>query len=51
MARNLIPSDATIKAIRLGDARKRLADGDGLFLLLFVKGGAHGWRFNYTFHG
>jgi hypothetical protein len=51
MARNLISSDATIKSIRLGDARKRLTDGDGLYLLLFVKGGAHGWRFDYSLHG
>lgn len=51
MARSLIPSDATIKAIRLGDPRKRLTDGDGLYLLLFVKGGAHGWRFDYSVHG
>jgi integrase len=51
MARNLISSDATIKSIRLGDARKRLTDGDGLYLLLFVKGGAHGWRFDYSVHG
>ena len=29
------------------DARKRLNDGDGLFLLLFVKGGAHRWPFVY----
>jgi integrase len=51
MARNLISSDATIKSVRLGDARKRLTDGDGLYLLLFVKGGAHGWRFDYSLHG
>ncbi len=51
MARNLIASDATIKSIRAGDARKRLTDGDGLYLLLFVKGGAHGWRFDYSLHG
>jgi len=51
MARNLIPSDATIKAVRAGDSRKRLTDGDGLYLLMFVKGGAHGWRFDYSFHG
>jgi hypothetical protein len=43
MPRNLIPSDATIKAIKPGDARTRLSDGDGLVLLLFVKGGSHGW--------
>ena len=51
MARNLISSDATIKAIRAGDPRKRLTDGDGLYLLLFVKGGAHGWRFDYSVRG
>lgn len=51
MARELIRGDAAIKAIKLGDARKRLSDGDGLFLLLFVKGGAHGWRFSYTIDG
>jgi len=46
--RNLIASDQTIKVVKPGDPRKRLNDGDGLFLLLFVKGGAHGWRFAYT---
>jgi integrase len=51
MPRNLIPSDHTIKAVRSGDARKRLSDGDGLYLLLFVKGGAHGWRLDYSFQG
>ena len=51
MARYLIPSDATIKAVRSGDPRKRLSDGDGLYLLLFVKGGAHGWRLDYSFQG
>ncbi|KQW45814.1 MULTISPECIES: integrase arm-type DNA-binding domain-containing protein [unclassified Roseateles] len=51
MPRNLIPSDATIKAIKPGDARTRLSDGDGLVLLLFVKGGSHGWRFDYRFAG
>ena len=51
MSRYLIPSDATIKAVRSGDPRKRLSDGDGLYLLLFVKGGAHGWRLDYSFQG
>jgi integrase len=51
MARHLIPSDASIKAIKPGDSRKRLNDGDGLHLLLFVKGGAHGWRLAYSFNG
>lgn len=48
MARNLIPSDASIRSIKAGDKRKRLSDGDGLYLLLFVKGGSHGWRLDYT---
>ena len=51
MARDLIPGDATIKAIKPGDARKRLNDGDGLYLLLFVKGGSHGWRLDYAIAG
>ena len=51
MAQHLIASNATIKAIREGDPRSRLNDGDGLCLLLFVKGGSHSWRFDYTFDG
>ena len=51
MARNLIDSDKTIKAVKPADPVKRLTDGDGLYLLLFVNGGAHGWRLNYTFGG
>ena len=51
MALHCISSDATIKATRPGDSRKRLTDGAGLFLLLSVKGGSHGWRFDYTFEG
>jgi len=51
MARSLIPGDTTIKAIKPGDERKRLNDGAGLYLLLFVKGGSHGWRFDYSFGG
>lgn len=51
VARYLIPSDKTIRSIKPGDPRKRLNDGDGLFLLLFVKGGAHGWRFAYSLAG
>ena len=43
MACNLIPGDVTIKAIKPGDPRTRLSDGDGLYLRLFVKGGSHGW--------
>lgn len=51
MARHLIPSDKTIRAIKPGDERQRLSDGDGLYLQLFVKGGSHGWRFAYSYAG
>lgn len=51
MARNLISGDLAIRTIKPGDARKRLSDGDGLYLLLFVKGGAHGWRLDYSVNG
>ena len=51
MARHLIKSNATIKAIRTGDACGRLNDGSGLYLRLFVKGGSHGWRFDYSLNG
>ena len=49
MARNLIPSEATIRAVKAGDPRSRLSDGDGLFLLLSVKGGSPAWRLDYRF--
>lgn len=51
MATNLIKGDASIRSIKPGDARRRLSDGDGLYLLLFVKGGSHGWRFDYSHDG
>ena len=51
MARNLISGAKTLDAIKPGDPRKRISDGDGLYLLLFVKGKSHGWRFDYTFGG
>ena len=51
MARNLIPSKATIRAVKPGDPRNRLSDGDGLFLLLSVKGGSQAWRLDYRFQG
>lgn len=51
MARDLIPGDVTVRSIKPGDPRKRLNDGDGLYLRLFVKGGSHGWRLDYTFNG
>ncbi|MDM0045010.1 tyrosine-type recombinase/integrase [Variovorax dokdonensis] len=49
MARNLIGGDRTIRALKPG--AKRLSDGEGLYLLPFFKGGAHGWRLDYTFAG
>lgn len=51
MPRALISSDTLIRSIKPGDPRKRLNDGDGLYLLLFVNGGAHGWRFDYVIRG
>lgn len=51
MARNLIPGDAAIRAIKAGDPRNRLSDGEGLYLRLFVKGGSHGWRLDYSIGG
>ena len=50
MARFIL-STATLKAIKNDDSRGRLRDGDGLYLRLFVNGGSHGWRFDYTFRG
>lgn len=44
-------SDTAIRTVKPGDPRKRLTDGKGLYLLLFVKGGAHGWRLDYAIHG
>ena len=51
MARNLISSDTVIRNIKPGDPRKRLNDGDGLYLVLFFKGASHLWRFDYSIHG
>jgi integrase len=51
MAHHVIASNATIKAVKPGDARSRLTDGAGLYLRLFVKGGSHGWRFDYSLNG
>lgn len=51
MPRNLIPSDTAIRSVKRGDGRNRLSDGDGLYLRLFVKGGSHGWRLDYTHNG
>ena len=51
MSRHLILSNATIKAIKINDPRRRLSDGDGLYLRLVVNGGSHAWRFDYTLNG
>lgn len=51
MTRSQPISDTTIRNIKPGDPRKRLSDGAGLYLLLFVKGGSHGWRLDYTVNG
>jgi integrase len=51
MARHLITGDAALKAIKRGDPRRRISDGDGLYLLLFVNGGSHAWRVDYSFDG
>jgi hypothetical protein len=51
VAKYLIPSDKTLKAIKPDDERKRINDGEGLYLQLFVKGGSHGWRFAYSLAG
>jgi len=51
MSKQLIPGDRTLQAVKPGDARKRINDGSGLYLQLFVKGGSHGWRFAYSLSG
>jgi integrase len=51
MPRELIPSDLSIRKIKSGDTRRRVSDGDGLYLLLFVNGGSHGWRLDYSIQG
>ena len=55
MAKNLIQSDKTLKAVKRGATDNegkpllRINDGEGLYLQLFVNGGeTHGWRFAYT---
>lgn len=50
MPRNLL-TDTALRAIKASGGRRRLSDGDGLYLLTFVKGGSHGWRFDYTIDG
>lgn len=50
MAKNKL-TDTAIRAVKTGDPRTRLSDGEGLYLRLFVKGVSHGWRFDYSFQG
>ena len=38
-----------MKALKFGAGRP--SDGGGLYLLPFVNGGSHGWRFDYTYQG
>jgi Arm DNA-binding domain len=49
MPRNLLTDKTIQKAAKEG--LKRLTDGDGLYLLLNVNGGSHGWRLDYIFGG
>lgn len=51
MPQHLITSAATLKAIKPGHPQSRISDGAGLYLLLFVNGGSHAWRFDYSFEG
>lgn len=44
-------SDTTIRSVKPGDPRRQLTDGNGLYLLLYVNGGKHGWRFDYKVQG
>jgi hypothetical protein len=42
-----MPSNATIEAVKPCDPRRRLSDGAGMYLPLFVNGASHGWRLDY----
>ena len=44
MARYLIPSDTFLKAIKPGDPRKRISDGDAAKLLRKSPGTLGNWR-------
>lgn len=50
MARDLIKSDLTVKALQPQDKPYRLNDGKGLFLLINPNGTKY-WRLNYSLHG
>lgn len=48
MARDLIKSDLTVKALQPQDKPYRLNDGKGLFILINPNGSKY-WRLNYTY--
>jgi len=50
MARDLIKSDLSIKALKPQDKPYRLNDGKGLFILVNPNGSKY-WRLNYSFQG
>jgi len=51
MARHLIRSVATLNAIKTATSERRVIDGAGLHLLLFVKRRCDGCRFDYSIEG
>ncbi len=50
MARDLIKSDLTVKALQPQEKPYRLNDGKGLFVLINPNGSKY-WRLNYSLHG
>ncbi len=50
MARDLIKSDLTVKALQPQEKPYRLNDGKGLFILINPNGSKY-WRLNYSFQG
>ena len=50
MARNLL-TDTALRTLKRDGVRRRLSDGEGLYLLTNVKGGSHAWRFDYSIDG
>lgn len=51
MAKHRIADDNTSQAVKPGNPCAGLGDGEGLDLLLFTMGGAHGWRFANSIGG
>jgi hypothetical protein len=50
MARDLIKSDLTLKALSPQEKPYRVKDGNGLFLLVNPNGSKY-WRLNYSING